>query len=271
MESTQFDGDAAVEPCRPLAPWIGGKRNLAKRLTTLIDGMEGVQLYAEPFVGMGGIFLRRRNRPKAEAINDLNRDVANLFRIVQRHYQPFVEMIRWKLATRADFERLVRTDPETLTDLERAARFLYLARLAFGGRAVNPTFGVSSDRPARFDVTKVVPLLEDVHARLASVTVECLPYAEFIRRYDRPGALFYLDPPYWASEDDYGAGLFERADFERLADQLACIQGRFVLSINDTAETREIFGRFALETVETSYTVAKGKAMRAGELIVTTP
>ncbi|MEQ8605198.1 MAG: DNA adenine methylase [Marivibrio sp.] len=127
MESTQIDGEA-VSPVRPLAAWVGGKRNLAKRLTAMIDAAEGVQLYAEPFVGMGGIFLRRRRRPKVEVINDLNRDVANLFRIVQRHYQPFVEMIRWKLATRADFDRLVRTDPETLTDLERAARFLYLAR-----------------------------------------------------------------------------------------------------------------------------------------------
>ena len=55
-------------------------------------------------------------------------------------------------------------------------------------------------------------MLEAVHDRLAPVHIERLPYAELIRRYDRPEALFYLDPPYWGCEDDYGAGVFSRED-----------------------------------------------------------
>lgn len=270
MESTLFDG-RSVEPVRPLSPWLGGKRNLAKRLTTIIDKMEGVDTYAEPFVGMGGVFLRRTRRPRAEIINDLNRDIANLFRIVQRHYQAFVDMIRWQLATRADFERLKHTDPDMLTDLERAARFLYVARTSFGGRPTRPSFGVSPSTASRFDVTKIVPMLEDVHARLASVTIECLPYADFIERYDRPGTLFYLDPPYWASEKDYGPGMFDRRDFDRLAEGLKGISGRFILSINDVPEIRECFAGFRIEPVQTSYTVSRGKAKAAGELIIQGP
>lgn len=42
--------------------------------------------------------------------------------------------------------------------------------------------------------------------RLAGVIIENLPYGEFIARYDGPGVLFYLDPPYWGSEGDYGRG-----------------------------------------------------------------
>lgn len=77
---------------------------------------------------MGGIFLRRQSRPSSEMINDRARDVANLFRILQRHYPQFLEILRFQLTVRAEFERLVATDPDTLTDLERAARFLYLQR-----------------------------------------------------------------------------------------------------------------------------------------------
>ncbi|MCR9218916.1 MAG: DNA adenine methylase [Alphaproteobacteria bacterium] len=269
MESIPFDR-RAVEPVRPLAPWIGGKRNLAKRLTATIDAVEGVALYAEPFLGMGGVFLRRRTRPRAEAVNDWNRDVATLFRVVQRHYQAFVEMIRWQLATRADFDRLVRTDPETLTDLERAARFLYIARTCFGGRAAKPSFGVSPGRPSRFDVTKVVPLLEDVHARLAGVTIECLPYADFIARYDRADTLFYLDPPYIESEGDYGRDLFGREDFARLAGQLGGLRGRFILSINDHPLARELFAGFEIEAAQTTYSIGVkgGRASGASELII---
>ena len=80
--------------------------------------------YAEAFVGMGGVFLRRSARPRAEVINDRGRDVANLFRILQRHYPQFLETLRFQLTTRAEFERLVATRADTLTDLERAARFL---------------------------------------------------------------------------------------------------------------------------------------------------
>jgi hypothetical protein len=60
---------SAVNPVRPVAGYIGGKRNLAKRLTALIETIPH-NCYAEPFVGMGGVFLRRRSRPPAEIIND---------------------------------------------------------------------------------------------------------------------------------------------------------------------------------------------------------
>lgn len=54
-----------VDPVQPVAPWLGGKRNLAKRICTIIDHTP-CTTYAEPFVGMGGIFLRRSSRPRGE-------------------------------------------------------------------------------------------------------------------------------------------------------------------------------------------------------------
>lgn len=257
----------AVRPVNPAAPYLGGKRNLAKRLIARIEAVPHTT-YAEPFVGMGGVFLRRRQAPKAEVINDYSRDVATFFRILQHHYVPFMEMMRLQITSRDEFERLVDTNPDTLTDLHRAARFLYLQRTAFGGKVSGHNFGVSADRPARFNILKLAGDLEDLHARLAGVVIECLPYGDFIRRYDKPGTLFYLDPPYWGCETDYGKNMFERADFASLADQLAGIKGRFLLSINDTPEIRAIFSGFDVEAVETTYSVGKEKTKKAGELIV---
>ncbi len=258
-----------IQPVAPVAPWLGGKRNLARRITAILDATPH-DTYAEPFVGMGGIFLRRAMRPRAEVINDLGRDIANLFRMLQRHYPQFLDCLRYQLTTRAEFERLVATNPETLTDLERAARFLYLQRTAFGGKVSGRNFGVSRDRPGRFNLTTLEPMLEDVHARLSGVVIECLPYKELIDRYDGPRTLFYLDPPYWGCEDDYGKAMFERADFERLAEQLAGIKGRFLMSINDVPEVRDVFVGFEIERVETTYTIAKTTAQRSrvGELLI---
>jgi len=258
-----------VRPVRPVAPYLGGKRNLAKRIVAEID-LVPYAIYAEPFVGMGGVFLRRERAPKSEVINDRSREVSGFFRILQRHFVAFMEMIKYQLTTRAEFERLVATDPETLTDLERAARFLYLQRTAFGGKISGRNFGVSPSNPGRFDVTKLGPLLEDLHTRLAGVVIECLPYGEFIGRYDRPDTLFYLDPPYWGCEGDYGRHLFEQADFERLAGLLKAVQGRFILSLNDVPEVRETFRAFRIEAVETSYSISRKVDARGaiGEVLI---
>lgn len=258
-----------IQPVQPVAPWLGGKRNLAKRITAILDATPH-SCYCEPFVGMGGIFLRRSMRPRAEVINDLGRDIANLFRILQRHYPQFIDCLRFQLTTRSEFERLVDTRPETLTDLERAARFLYLQRTAFGGKVSGRNFGVSPDRPARFNLSTLEPMLEDVHARLSGVVIECLPYGEFIPRYDRPGALFYLHPPYWGCENDYGKQMFSPEDFEALAQLMDGIEGKAIMSINDTPEIREIFAGFDLLGVETTYTVSRtsGTRPKRAELLV---
>lgn len=254
-----------VRAVRPVAPWLGGKRALSKRLVAQIGGVDHAR-YVEPFVGMGGVFFRRTAQPKMEVINDISKDVVNLFRLLQRHYQQFLDVLKWQVASRSEFARLMATDPETLTDLERAARFLYLQKMGFGG--MGRTFGLDFNGGARFDLTKLVPMLEDVHERLCGVIIECLPYQRCIEKYDsRPGTLFYLDPPYWGHTDDYGKNVFEPADFERLKDLLKAIQGRFILSINDVPEIRDLFADFTIEPVTLNYR-ASGKVTPAKELII---
>lgn len=173
------------------------------------------------------------------------------------------------MGPRAGFDRLIRTDPATLTDLERAARFIYLQRLAFGGRVDKRTFGIVPSGNARFDMSKLVPLLEAVYERLAGVTIEALPWSDFVRRYDRAGTLFYLDPPYWGNEGDYGPGLFGRDQFAAMAEQLRGIDRRFILSINDRPEVRVLFAGFTIDAVEARYSVGGMATSRMhGELII---
>lgn len=257
-----------VEPVRPAAPYLGGKRNLAKRLVALIETIPHT-VYAEPFVGMGGVFFRRRLRPKAEVINDWSRDVWTFFRVLQDHHAAFMDLVRFHISSRAEFDRLKSLDPAKMTDLQRAARFLYLQRLAFGGKITGRNYGVSLDRPARFDVTRLAGDLADIRDRLASVEIECQPWSEFVARRDSAGTLFYLDPPYWACEDDYGDGMFSRADFEALATALKGLKGRFVMSLNDVPGVRETFKDFRIEAVGTHYGVAGGGAAPAREVIIT--
>lgn len=258
-----------VTPVSPAAPYIGGKRVLSKTIIRKINAIphDG---YAEPFVGMGGIFLRRTLAPRMEAINDISGDVANLFRILQRHYPQFMETLRFQITSRREYERLVKVDASTLTDLERAARFLYLQRLAFGGKVSGRNFGVVKEGGARFNLLKLAPLLEDIHERLAGVVIECLPWRTFIERYDRPGMLFYLDPPYWGNEGDYGCGVFGREEFSEMAEALKGLRGTFILSLNAAQGVFETFADFAIEEVDCSYSIAgKGSNKAVREVIIT--
>jgi site-specific DNA-adenine methylase len=79
--------------------------------------------------------------------------------------------------------------------------------------------------------------------------IECLPFSAFVGRYDSPTTLFYLDPPHFGSEADYGGGVFSRANFVCMAIRLSAIAGRFILSVNDVPETRAAFACFAIQGV----------------------
>lgn len=273
-ESTpEFSTSETISSTRPAAGYIGGKRNLASRICAIIETIPHAA-YGEPFVGMGGVFLRRRSVPRVEAINDWSMDVANFFRICQRHYVAFMDMLRFQLTTRAGFELLMKVDPSTLTDLERAARFLYLQRAAFGGKVAGRSFGVDRHGPARFDVTKLGPILEAIHERLASVVIERLRWNDFMTRWDRSGMLFYCDPPYYGSEGDYGLDdcgnpLFDRGQFERMATTMGAIRASVLVSLNDHPEVRSIFAGYELIEVETTYTLGRtANGKRVGELLI---
>jgi DNA adenine methylase len=63
--------------------------------------------------------------------------------------------------------------------------------------------------------------------------------------------------------------MFSRDDFAALSGVLKGIKGRFILSINDVPEIRELFAWADIEPVETTYTVGGGrKAKKVGELII---
>lgn len=254
-----------VKPATPVAPWLGGKKHLHGRIIERIEAIDH-GAYIEPFVGMGGVFLRRRFRPKLEVANDLNGEIVNLFRVLQRHHAQLLEALRFQLVSRREFERLRATPPESLTDLERAARFLYLQRLSFGGKVAG-VFGVDALHP-RFSVEHLAAVLEAAWRRLDGVVFENMDWAELVRRYDSRAALFYLDPPYFGGENDYGKGMFDRGQFAKMAEILRNLDGAFLLSINDTPEIRETFAGFEIEEVALRYSISAAGATAARELVI---
>lgn len=130
---------------RPIIPWPGGKRRLAKHILPLFDNAH--TCYVEPFAGAAAMLFARPQPAPAEVLNDINHDLVNLYRVVQHHLDEFVRQFRWALSSREMFRWAQLTQVDTLTDVQRAARFFYLQRLAFGGKVSSQR--LAHPRPVR--------------------------------------------------------------------------------------------------------------------------
>lgn len=248
----------------PIVPWIGGKSRLAKQILPLFP--EHV-CYVEAFAGGAALFFRKEPA-KSEVLNDINGDLVNLYRVVQHHLEEFIRQFKWSLVSRQMYAWLNITRPETLTDIQRAARFYYLQRQGFGGKIEGRTFGTATTSPPKLNLLRIEEDLSQAHLRLAHATIECVPWEECIRRYDRPHTLFYLDPPYWGTEGyDVAFGIEQ---YDRMAELARTIQGRMIISVNDIPEMRQSFAGLSIASAEINYTVGgtgrSGKKSR--ELII---
>jgi len=214
-----------------LITWIGGKKLLRKKIASLIpDDITG---YVEPFGGAGWVLFHRDRWARLEVYNDLDSRLTNLFLQVKFHPDALVKELELMPASRSLFDALV--EQTGLTELQRAARFLYVITRSFGGKGEH--FGrASTSGPSSMQAK-----LERVHAlsqRLDKVTIERLPYEELIAFYDRPGVFFYCDPPYVHGTTYANARHF---DHERLRDVLKGVKGRWLLSYDDCPEVRALY------------------------------
>lgn len=244
--------------------WKGGKSRLTKRIIPLLAHHH---CYCEVFAGAAWL-LFRKEESRVEIINDINSELVTLYRVVQNHLKEFTQNMRWLLVARDEFDSFVAQDPATLTDIQRAVRFFFLIRTTYGSRIKNPVFGISTSNSNKFTAFRFEEELSAAHRRLSRVYIENRPFQYVITRFDKPDTLFYLDPPYYGCENDYGNGMFSREDFTVLRDLLASIKGKFVMSINDVPEIRELFKDFVIREVPTKYSTAQLAATPVTELLI---
>jgi DNA adenine methylase len=238
---------------KPIIPWIGGKRKLANHLLPLFPDHS---CYVEPFCGAAALYFLKPPS-EVEILNDINGDLVNLYRVVKHHMEELHRQFKWILTSREHWDKLQITPPETLTDVQRAARFLYLQKLAFGGKVEGQTFGTAATTRSKFNLLSLEHDLEEAHYRLCNTTIEHLPWDKVIEKYDRPFTLFYCDPPYWQTEG-YGVE-FGFEHYERMAELAASIQGTMIISINDHQDIRAVFKDLPVVEVDYAYTVGGGE------------
>lgn len=246
----------------PIIPWIGGKRRLAK---PIFEHFPAHTCYVEAFCGAAAIFFAKEPS-EVEVLNDINSELVNLYRVVQHHLEEFVRQFKWALSSRQVFQWEQMKNPETLTDIQRAARFFYLQKLSFGGRVDGQSYGTATTAGPRLNLMRIEEDLSQAYLRLHGANIENLPWHEVVEKYDRPHTLFYLDPPYWQTEG-YGVE-FGFEHYERMADLARSVQGSVLISINDHPDIRRVFDGMGFEELGITYTVGGGKGSEARELLI---
>jgi len=246
----------------PLA-YIGGKNRLAKTIISLIPKHK---TYVEPFFGGGQVFFHKEPSD-VEIINDLSHDIVNFFRICQFHHEELLRYLKYTIVSRKWFDLYKAQNPEALTDIQRAARFFYLQKNAFGGNVINQNAKLTVEKQPNYNPERIPEVLERAHERLQRAQIECLPYQEILARCDRPETFFYLDPPYW-NKKLYEFN-FSAKDFHELAQLLKGLKGQFILSLNDVPEVREIFSDFHIQPISLAYSAANPRGRRYAEVLIT--
>jgi DNA adenine methylase len=249
----------------PIIPWMGGKRRLASRLIPLFPPHE---CYVEVFAGGAALFFMRPQPAPVEVLNDINGDLVTLYRVVQNHLEEFVRQFKWALSSRQVFEWQKMTRPETLTDIQRAARFFYLQQHAFAGKITSQTFGTGTTTQA-MNILRLEEKLSAAWERLAGTYIENLPWHDCAERYDRPHTFHYMDPPYWKASG-YGYD-FPFENYERIVDFMRHCAGKVMVSINDHPDIRRVFDGFRIERLDIRYSNTNQRERKAdvtSELVV---
>lgn len=249
----------------PIIPWMGGKGRLASRLFPLFPNHK---CYVEAFAGGAALFFTRPSPAEVEVLNDLNGDLVCLYRVVQNHLEEFVRQFKWALSSRQIFEWQKMTRPETLTDIQRAARFFYLQQHAFGAKPTSQSFGTATTA-GPINLLRIEERLSEAWVRLSGVYIENLPWLECARRYDRAHTFHYWDPPYWCTQGYTSSFGFEQ--YEEMANFMRTCQGRVMVSINDHPDIRRVFDGFQLYELDILYSVSNARTTareRSGELVI---
>lgn len=231
--------------------YIGGKSKVASRLIALFPPH---RTYVELFAGAAHVLFRKQPS-LVEVVNDIDSEVVNFLRCCQMHPGELVRQLSFTVASRKMHEWYSQQDPATLTDIQRAARFLFLQRNSFGGRVVGQNFHYSATEKSNYNPTRLREVLMQAAARLERVLIEQRPWQEMLSCFDRSSTFFFIDPPY------IGRKLyrfnFSDENFRELAERLAALQGRFLMTINDCPLSRKLFCDFNIRRFSIAYTCSR--------------
>lgn len=120
---------------KPFTKWVGGKRQLLPEISKLIPNK--FNCYFEPFVGGGALLFELS--PKKAVINDNNSELILAYKVIKDDVESLIlELNKHKANNSKEYYLDLRSADrdgriDTMNDVERAARILYMLRVNYNG------------------------------------------------------------------------------------------------------------------------------------------
>ena len=237
-------GGAAINDPSLMPPFCRqGNKYLHRK--TIIPLIPPHKRYVELFAGSGAIFYNKE-RAEENILNDLDKGVVKRFNMIKKA-TPDMDKYNETLTTIPKVKAFFEKTPRSNTD--KLLHEIIQACFGFSGKPVVVSKNIY--KPSN-PVTKIKKSLCKWKDALKGTTITNKDYGEIIKKYDGADTFFFLDPPYENTDPNFDYAEDVDFDFQRLADELRCIKGDFLMTINDSKNIRRLFKDFTINTYAAS-------------------
>jgi DNA adenine methylase len=259
---------------KPLLKWVGGKTQLLNTILPKIP--KKFNNYIEPFFGGGAVFFALN--PKSSVIADSNAELVNLYSIVKTKPNDLIKALKKFKYSSEDYYNVRSLIYENLSDIEKAARTVYLNRTCFNGLyrvnkkgQFNVPFGKYTN-PKICDETNI----HAVSLALKDAQIICADYKTILKEYTKEGDLIFIDPPYlpiskYSDFKRYTKEQFYEEDHIDLANEIVKLheKGCHIIHTNSNHPlVHELYGAFNIEVIKTKRHINSDSSKRVGEDVI---
>lgn len=287
MKINDLDNNLNCALLSPFIKWVGGKRQLLPQLIAFLPE-EKYNTYYEPFIGGGALFLRLA--PRKAIINDSNKELYNTWNVVKNNL-PDISLLLKKHECNdskqyyLDIRSVDRNGKITqMSDVERAARFIYMNKAGFNGLWRVNSKGQNN---VPYGDHKKLNLLSESLSSVSSylnktdIKIQNKDYRESVKTA-KSGDFVYFDPPYlpvnptssFTNYTEKGFGLIQQEQLRNTALDLAYRGVKVMLSNSDVPLIEELYSEniFKIHHVSANRFINSNSSKRGkvGEVIITT-
>ena len=263
----------------PILKWVGGKRQLLHEIMPLIP--KKVSTYVEPFVGGGAVLFEYQ--PKKAIINDLNEELMNVYKVIKESPNELIELliIHQEKNSKEYFYEIRALDREknyinNLTNVERAARIIYLNKTCYNGLFRVNSLGQFNTPYGRYKnpniVNETLIFAMSNYFNNNDIKIMNTDYKDTLLNLDDE-SFVYFDPPYlpisasssFTSYTENGFSLEQQIELKEQCDKLNRHGIKFLLSNSDHPIIRDLYRDYHIKIIKAKRAI-NSKANKRGEI-----
>jgi len=253
--------------------YYGGKARLAE---TLIDWMPPHENYLEPFAGGLSVFFKKA-KAKWNAVNDLDKDIANLYYVCSRGdlFEEFKQRTFFLIQSKEIYD-IIRDNIKKkkrkikIPDIQRAVDYFFYITVSFNNRP-----GTSITKNVNKWNSEIIDKLEWSRRKLDQVIIENLDINAFIKKYSRKkNAMWFFDPPYYVTEGtNYYGHVFNTYHHEMFRDSVDKLKKKnpdcyIMITYDDHSAIRRLFKDYHIKEVDVTYS-SSHETIQTNEIVIT--